>query len=77
MPPDFNFGWRYPIWRVMELIALALTGHGPTADAVGQKNRLESPWRTCRVGSAMWLIVFYQVVLLMAALVGLAGLLWL
>ncbi len=76
MPPDFNTGWRYPIWRVMELVALALTGHGPTADAVGQE------WvgvavATYRVGSAMWLIVFYQVVLLMAALVGLAGLLWL
>jgi hypothetical protein len=72
MPPDFNTGWRKPIWTFMEAIARAFTGSGPKP--------IDPEWdgialSAYRVGSAMWLIVFYQVLLIAAAIVGGIGLL--
>jgi hypothetical protein len=72
MPPDFNTGWRKPIWKIMETIARMFTGSGP--------GPVDPEWdgialSAYRVGSAMWLIVFYQVLLIAAAIVGSVGLL--
>lgn len=72
MPPDFNTGWRWPIWKFLEFIARVLTGSGPQP--------VDPEWdgialSAYRVGSAMWLIVFYQVLLIAVAIVGGIGLL--
>jgi hypothetical protein len=72
MPPDFNTGWRWPIWKFMEGIARIFTGSGPKpVDAEWDGMALSA----YRVGSAMWLVVFYQGLLIAAAIVGGIGLL--
>jgi hypothetical protein len=71
MPPDFNSGWRAPIWWLMTRIDLVLTGREKQVE-----ERFRAPAQAAyRVGSAMWLLVFYQVVLIVAALVAFIGLL--
>jgi hypothetical protein len=71
MPPDFNTGWRWPVWWLMSKVALVLTGHGPSKDEYGE-------WFTItlaayRIGSAYWLLILYQVVLIIAGIVSAIG----
>jgi hypothetical protein len=73
MPPDFNTGWRKPVWWFMTKVALAVTGHGPRHEDVKMEwfNMAQSAYR---VGSAYWLLIFYEVILIAAGLLGLVAL---
>lgn len=74
MPPNFNTGWRAPFWWIMTWVALALTGREKSVEQTGQDFHGTSQ-AAHRVGSAMWLLVMYQVLLIAAALVAFVGLL--
>lgn len=72
MPPDFNTGWRAPVWWVMTKVSLALTGRGPSIDEHGAE-WFQTALSAYRVGSAYWLLILYQVVLIAAGIVGVIG----
>ncbi len=80
MPPNFNTGWRAnfntrwraPIWWIMTKVALALTRHDKTPEETGEGFH-GAAQAAYRVGSAMWLVVFCQVLLIAAALVASVG----
>jgi hypothetical protein len=74
MPPDFNTGWRAPFWWIMTWIALLLTGREKPVEQTGEDFH-GTAQAAYRVGSAMWLVVMYQVLLIAAAVVSFFGLL--
>jgi hypothetical protein len=74
MPPNFNTGWRAPFWWIMTWVALALTGREKPVDQTGEEFH-GTAQAAYRVGSAMWLIVMYQALLIAAAFVAFVGLL--
>jgi hypothetical protein len=73
MPPDFNTGWRAPFWWIMTAVSLALTGREYSIERTGEDFH-GTAQAAYRVGSAMWLVVFYQVLLIVAAVVVFIGL---
>jgi hypothetical protein len=74
LPPEFNTGWRKLPWNGMGWIAHCLTGSGHTEKSAGEF--FVPATAAYRVASSLWLLVLMQLVLLVAALVGMAGLLW-
>src|ERR1700733_8851034 len=74
MPPDFNSGWRRPIWRSMEIVAFLLTGRGPTENSVGRTS-FGIAQAAYRVGSSMFLVIFIQFIMMLTAAVAVVGLL--
>jgi hypothetical protein len=73
MPPDFNTGWRLPFWWIMSWVALSLTGRDRGPEQTGKEFH-GAAQAAYRVGSAMWLVVMYQVLLILAAVVAFGGL---
>lgn len=73
MPPDFNTGWRTPIWSFMSTVALLLTGREPHRDE-SDAEWLKLAQSAYRVGSAYFLLIFYQTILIVAGLIGLCAL---
>jgi hypothetical protein len=74
MPPDFNTGWRAPFWWIMTWIALVLTGREKAVEQTGEDFH-GTALAAYRVGSAMWLVVMCQVLLIAAAVISFFGLL--